>query len=273
MIQKGVILIEKIYKTIGDIKLSLKIYRPADWQESNSRAAVIFFFGGGWVGGTIDHFKLQSEYLAEHGMIAITADYRVESRHGTSPLECVKDGKTAVAWVKNHCDELGIDPERIAVGGSSAGGHVAASTVLIPDKKILNNTIQESVSSIPSAMVLCNPVLDTSENGYGAEKLRKIKPSEKFEDWTEQLSPFHHLHGNIPPTIIFHGTDDNTVPFKNAQDFTDKMKKMGNQCTLFQYEGQEHGFINIERDKDIFYDTLKKMEEFFISLGYISKKN
>lgn len=207
-ISKQVTVTKELYKTIEDIDLSLKIYKADDWKESDKRAAIIFFFGGGWVNGTIDHFKPQSKYLASLGMVAITADYRVKDRHGTSPFQCVEDGKSAVAWVRCHSEELGIDPERIAVGGGSAGGHVAASTVLLPDEEFIEDKVVNEISSIPSAMVLFNPVLDTTESGYSAKKVGG-RP--------EELSPLHHIREDIPPTIIFHGTDDMTVPFNNVE--------------------------------------------------------
>lgn len=258
--QKKINVTEIIYKTIDNIKLPLKIYKPSDWKKTDSRAAIIFFFGGGWRGGTIDHFKPQSEYLVARGMIAITADYRVENRHGTSPFKCVEDGKSAVSWVEKHSTKLGIDANQIAVGGGSAGGHVAASTVLLPDE----DYIEEKVSSIPSAMVLFNPVLDTTENGYGAERLGKR---------ARDFSPLHHIDENVPPTIIFHGTDDTTVPFNNARMFCQKMKEKGNQCELISYEGKGHGFFNQGRDEgDVaYYGTLKKAEKFLISLGFIKE--
>ena len=77
-------------------------------------AAIVFFFGGGWVGGTPKQFFPHCTYLASRGMVAISAEYRVKDRHGVTPLECVLDGKSAVRWVRAHASELGIDPTLIA---------------------------------------------------------------------------------------------------------------------------------------------------------------
>ena len=80
------------------------------------------------------------------------------------------------------------------------------------------------ISSVPNALILFNPVLDTTEQGYGA---KNFKP-----DQQTALSPSHHVRKGLPPTIIFHGTADTTVPFENAERFTRLMTAAGNPCTL-----------------------------------------
>ena len=136
-LQKGDLLnkmikeIKKVYKIVNDIELILKVYVPKDWRWEDRRPAIVFFFGGGWENGTIDHFKTQSQYLAARGMVGITPDYRVGSRHGVTPFECVKDGKAALEWVKENAGELGIDAGKIVVGGGSAGGHIAACMAVL----------------------------------------------------------------------------------------------------------------------------------------------
>ncbi len=107
----------------------------------------------------------------------------------------------------------------------------------------IEDKVVNEIFSIPSAMVLFNPVLDTTESGYGAKKVGN-RP--------EELSPLHHIREDIPPTIIFHGTDDMTVPFNNARMFEQKMKEKGNQCILVSYEGKGHGFFNPGPDQDKF---------------------
>ncbi|HYW79663.1 MAG TPA: carboxylesterase family protein, partial [Thermoguttaceae bacterium] len=82
----------EVYKRIGDVALNIYIYTPKDHKPSDNRPAIVFFFGGGWVGGTPSQFRPHAEYLASRGMVAMAADYRVSSRHKTSPFECVEDG-------------------------------------------------------------------------------------------------------------------------------------------------------------------------------------
>ena len=100
---------------------------PSNDERSDNRAAMVFFFGGGWNSGSPNQFYPHCSYLASRGMVCMAAEYRVKDRNNTSPREAVMDGKSAIRWVRLHASELGIDPERIAAGGGSAGGNVAAA--------------------------------------------------------------------------------------------------------------------------------------------------
>jgi acetyl esterase len=99
-----------VYKSIGEVKLSLHVFRPADRPKSGPEIerlpAIVFFFGGGWNSGTVTQFVKHGEYLASRGMVAVVADYRVRSRHGVTPVECVADAKSAIRWVRSHAGEL-----------------------------------------------------------------------------------------------------------------------------------------------------------------------
>ena len=153
---------------------------------------------------------------------------------------------------------LGIAPDRIVAGGGSAGGHVAASTALLQG---LNEPGEDaSISSRPQALVLFNPVIDTTEKGYGAEKLgaRQI-----------EASPVHHVRPGLPPTIVFHGTADTTVPFENVERFCALMARAGNRCALVPYEGMAHGFFNRARDLDSYLDTTSRADSFLRALGLL----
>ena len=121
---------EKIpYKITPQDTLHLFVFKPDT--ANTSKSAIVFFFGGGWVNGNPSQFFEHGKYLASRGMVAFCAEYRIFSKHGTTPFECVEDGKSAVRWIREHADEFGIDPEKIVAAGGSAGGHVAACTSII----------------------------------------------------------------------------------------------------------------------------------------------
>lgn len=235
------------YKKIDNVELSIKVYTPEDHNLNKKTGAVVFFFGGGWVEGTIDHFQNQCRYLSSLGIVSFTPEYRVKSRYGTTPFECVEDGKDALNWIYDRVDEFGIDRNRIALGGGSAGGHVALASVLIPSGR---------VELKPRAFILFNPVVDTTSRGYGALYFRGKE---------RDLSPIHHLKSNIADMIIFHGTEDVTVPLKNVIRFRGELQKLGNSCELVPYSDVGHGFFNYGKIKDgewYFFDTLKQTENF-----------
>lgn len=238
------------YKEIDGHKLEMVIYKP-ELQSNINLPAIVFFFGGGWVGGTPDHFSLQAKYLASRGMIAVCPDYRVKSRHNTTPFESVKDAKSAMRYLKTNGTEMGIDTARIVASGGSAGGHLAACTAIIDD--INESTDNLSVSPVPMALVLFNPVVDTGKHGYGQEKM----DGREFE-----ISPVHHVTDGVPPTLIMHGRDDEVVPFENVERFEHAMEQHENSCTLIGYKNQEHGFFNYNREPKFFRRTMLKTESF-----------
>jgi len=248
-----------VYKTVGDVELAMHIFLPPGHKPGDRRAAIVFFFGGGWVGGSPGQFYSHCHHLASEGMVAMAAEYRVRNRHGTTPFACVADGKSAIRWARQHAAEYGIDPDRIAAGGGSAGGHVAACTGTI--EGFVEKGEDTTVSSKPAAMVLFNPVIDTGPGGYGYDRLK---------DRYKEISPVEHVTKGVPPTIIFHGTADTTVPLSNVEDFCSRMKKAGNRCELVTYEGARHGFFNYGRgDGSAYNDTVRRMDAFLRSLGYL----
>jgi acetyl esterase/lipase len=108
-------------------------------------------------GGRFEQFEPQASHLARRGMVAARADYRVKSRHGVTPKECVEDAKSAVRWMRAKASVLGVDPDRIVAAGGSAGGHLAACAAFAPGLEA--NEEDARISSKPNALVLFNPVL------------------------------------------------------------------------------------------------------------------
>jgi acetyl esterase len=254
------------YRKVGDTELKVWIFDPAQ-KSVKPLPAIVFFFGGGWTGGSPTQFEPQSRHLAARGMIAIVADYRVKTRQNAKPADCVADAKACVRWVRTNAARLGIDPQRIAVGGGSAGGHLAASTATLPGLDPAQD--DKSVSCIPDALVLFNPAtvlapfpgLDLKGFGAGLDKAR-------FGCEPTEISPIHHVKKGTPPTIIFHGKADTTVPYTTVEKFAEVMKATGNRCELVGYEGQPHGFFN----KAKYAETLAETDAFLVSLGYLPAK-
>jgi acetyl esterase/lipase len=229
--------------------------------------AIVFFFGGGWSGGSPKQFEPQCRHLAERGMIAAVADYRVATRQKAKPSQCVVDAKSCVRWLRKNAERLGIDPKRLAAGGGSAGGHLAAAVATLPGFDEAGE--DTSVSCVPDALVLFNPALmlapfgDIGMKGFGANL-----SAERFGCEPQAISPIHHLRAGLPATLILHGRADTTVPYVTAEAFCTEMKKAGNRCELVGYDGQPHGFFN----KAKYDETLAEADRFLTSLGYLPKK-
>lgn len=225
----------------------------------DQRPAVVFFFGGGWNGGKITQFEQHSKYLASRGMVTFVADYRVKSRQKTAPNACVADGKSAIRWVRKNAERLGIDPNRIAGGGGSAGGHVAATTgicVGLDDEAEADSKI----SSKSNALLLFNPVYDNGPKGYAHKRVEK---------WFPAISPAHNISKDDPPTIVFFGSEDRLVPVATAKKFDADLKAVGVKSEVWIYDGQPHGFFNESKSPESFIDTVLKMDAFLVSLGWL----
>lgn len=253
-----------VYKTVGDTKLSLYVYTPE--MPGEKRPAIVFFFGGGWKNGSPAQFEQQCRYLASRGMVTITADYRVSSRHQAKVIDCVRDAKSAIRWVRTHADELKIDPDRIAAGGGSAGGHLAACTGTLNEFDEPNE--DHAVSSRPNSLVLFNPAVSFRASDEEAQKRQEDLP-QRMGTEPERLSPIEHISPTTPPTLILIGTKDFLIA--GNRDFAKAMQAAGRRCDLDLYEGREHGFFNFGRDKSHkdFASTTASMDRFLTSLGYL----
>jgi len=218
----------------NEVTLDLHVFMPAGWTAEDQRPAIVFFFGGGWNSGSPEQFYPHCAELASRGMVAASAEYRVRNRNGTQPQACVADGKSAVRYLRQHAKELGIDPSKIAAGGGSAGGHVAAATALVAGFEEPNE--DAGISCVPDLLILFNPVIGTTEpDGYGWERLG--------ED-AAKLSPIEGVRADQPPCVYFNGTADRTTPISLARRFKAVCDEAGAVCELHEYEGAGHGFFN-----------------------------
>jgi acetyl esterase/lipase len=250
--------IQVVYKQIDTVSLSMDIYYPPDMDNAKSYPAMIFFFGGGWKGGSAKQFEPHASYFSGRGIICVLADYRVASRQKTSPFESLKDAKSAIRFIRENAASFQIDTGKIIVSGGSAGGHLAAATALVSNFNEPGDDL--SVSCVPNALVLFNPVIDNGPAGYGYERI-----GDAYKDF----SPLHNITAGAPPTIFFLGTNDKLVPVETAKYYQIAMVNVGSRCELFLYKDQPHGFFNF-RNLKYYNKTVLEADKFLISLGYLT---
>lgn len=222
------------YRETGATPMRLFVVKPAGWKADDHRAALMFFFGGGWTTGTPANALTWARFAAKLGMVGIAPDYRTKGRNDTSPLASVADGRAALHWVEEHAGELGLDPARIVVGGNSAGGHVALWTAITDAPP--GSDAAESPRLKPAALILFSTVSDTS--------ILKGYTPQRFGEHTMALSPLHQLDAKMPPLLAFHGDADKTVPLAQAIALRDKLIATGNSCELHIVPGGGHNFGN-----------------------------
>jgi len=249
-----------LYKQVDTSQLVLVIDYPPGFDTTKEYPTIVFFFGGGWNGGITSQFEPHARYFAERGMICFRADYRVKSRQGTTPFESLKDAKSAMRFIRENAEKLHVDPQKIVASGGSAGGHLAAATALTSGYNEGNDKL--SISCVPNALVLFNPVMDNGPGGYGYERVGEAYPS---------FSPLHNIRAGAPPTILFLGTEDKLIPVETAEYYKVVMDKVGSRCDLLLYEGQGHGFFNYG-NMEYYIKTVSAANDFFISLGYLEEE-
>ncbi len=245
----------QVYKKVGDRELRLFVIKPGDWKPADQRPAIVFFHGGGWTGGAPGQFNDQAEYLAERGMVCILAEYRLVKNVPGPPLRCVQDAKSAMRWVRSHADPLGIDVDRIAAGGGSAGGHLAAFVGMVEGLDDPQDDL--TVSPRAGALVLFNPVFDNGPDGWNYERV-----GQRYKEF----SPAHNITSDDPPTIVFLGRKDKLNGVPVVERFKAKMTDAGVRCETHYYDGQDHGFFNRDPWKTI---TLAEVDQFLASLGWL----
>jgi acetyl esterase/lipase len=250
-----------VYKTVDGRELKLYVTTPEGWKPTDCRPAIVFYHGGGWTGGKPGQFAEHSKYLASRGMVAIQVEYRLLKGRPVDepPTDCVHDAKSAMRWVRAHAAELGIDPARIASGGGSAGGHLAAFVGMVDG---LDDPADDlSISAKSNAMALFNPVYDNGPEGWGHQRV-----GERYKEF----SPWHNVSPDDPPAIVFLGSQDKLVPVGTAHAFKAAMEKAGIRSELMIFEGQPHGFFNYGKDGNRpYYETLLATDKFLASLGWL----
>ncbi len=246
------------YKAPAGGSLDLHVFTPppsAPPAPAQGRPVIVFFYAGGWTHGTPIQFYAECAHFARRGYVAISADYRTATTHGTTPFEALEDVRDALHWVRAHAAELGADPAKLVAAGASAGGHLALAAVLTAGE----NDVR------PAALVLWYPVLDTGPDGYGHAL---------FGEHFARASPRHLLTTGprpLPPTLIMVGTADPAVPEKTVRAFQADARAAGGRCEVVFYPGGGHPlYAYREGGGPLRTATLEAVEQFLATLPGIS---
>jgi acetyl esterase/lipase len=254
----------------GDIDLLLDVYHPPAGV-TPKRMAIIHLFGGGFSGGSKNAGYIVNDVraLGRLGYTNVSANYRLTSQ-GLWPAQ-IHDTKAAIRWVRANAAKIGIDENRIAVAGYSAGGLLsllAAGTNGMAEFE--GNGGNSGVSSKVQAGIGVYPLASASGNLFpstltGDERTKAMQAA----------SPTTYIGENFAPTIFIHGTADTTVPMTSSIDFFTKLQaaKVPSAMTLIQ--GAAHAFDNSALDAvevmahsiDLFVDRLIVNPQPYASFG------
>ncbi len=254
----------QVFAKRGAVDLKVYVFSPQGVKAGAPRAAIVLFYGGGWVAGEPAWAFGRAQHFAERGMVAVAAQYRLSDQKEITPLDAVDDAREAIRWVRSHAGELRVDPNRIAAYGWSAGAHLAACTA------VFNSPANAPVSCAPNALVLVSPAVAASSDGWFK---RLLGSKAKAQD----LSPDEHVRSGLPPTIIVEGRQDTVTPLPGVQRFVDRMKTANNRCELYVFDGAGHLFTpagtpddgSPKPDPTIEAAAFSKLDTFLVSLGYM----
>jgi acetyl esterase/lipase len=258
----------EVHKTVDGQELKAHLFTPRDHEPEDRRAAIVIIHGGGWSTGAPWLFYPHCRYFAARGMVGVAPQYRLVKKDSDVNIwDAIADCRSAIQWVRTNADRLGVDPDKIAVAGDSAGGHLAAVMAVIEDP-----TWQAEVSSRPNAFIVLCGITDLSVPGWKEKGGRGcgLRFQKKHGEKALTASPIHHVDGDEPPALVIHGTADPVVPYQQSERFCQALKEAGNRCKLVLMEGVKHAF-SIPRygTEESIRESMEVMDRFLNSLGYL----
>ncbi len=234
--------------------IALRLYRPTGRSDDPAATPVlVYFHGGGWTIGDLDtHDVLCRELAAGSRCAVVSVDYRMGPEHRFPAA--VDDCLAATRWVRRHAESLGVDAARLAVGGDSAGGNLAAVVALLA-RDAGDLPIAYQLLIYPATDMRCgHPSHAENGTGYLLEtptiayyRGNYIDDEASWLDW--RASPLLHADlSRLPPALVL------TAGFDPLRDeglaYADRLVAAGNRATYVCYERQLHGFITMGKILD-----------------------
>jgi len=230
--------------------LKMDVFLPAGYQDAEvSYPVMVIFHGGSWTVGETNLHWPDGNFWAKRGMIAVSVDYRLRHRDKVKvPLECVKDAKSAIRYLRANAKELKIDPSRVVAKGDSAGGQLAAATATLTDPKTNDDCFNLSISCVPQAVILTCPWFKTSPD----------------------MCPPKHLREGLPPFLTFAGGADHAIPVSEMEEFHQALKAKGIPSELYIGNQGKHGFCNGRNPYNrFFYWSINLADQFLVKHGIL----
>jgi len=257
-----------VYKTVDNRELSVDLFYTATSQQKNDNKTIALFHGGGWVFGDPSEFYEACRRFARKGYVTFSFQYRLSrNADGTypnpeiTPVESTKDARSAIRWLRENAATLKINPEKIVVGGQSAGGQLALSTALMDSVNEVTDNLK--ISPVPNALLLYSINVNTMEAWIDI-----LFGYRRLEIWS--ISPYHNLKNPMPPVIEFRGDEDDQVLPYTVEMFKAKMNQLGNYYEEYIYPGMKH-YLAPDNKKYATYfneEILEKTDAFLEKFGF-----
>lgn len=270
-----------VYRTVGGVELKLWHVPAEGAKPGERRSAIMLIHGGAWKAGDAKVFFPHARYFAARGLVAFSVDYRLLTPDAVGMEVCLADCIAALRHIRSHALVLGVDDQRIAVMGDSAGGHLAGAlgTVTGFDDPADDMTVRGT----PDAMVLCNPIVDLTDPAWIAFVIRgralerkpapeALKPDEAQALLARRLSPLHQVKPGQAPTLLMHGLQDHVVDAEQARRFATAMQAARNRCDLELLPEAKHAFVvmRYSATEEAVVAALQRIDRFLASLGWLT---
>ena len=242
-------------------KFSLLAVFPDNWKPSDRRGAFVWIHGGAWVAGNAEMALPMLRYFAHRGMVAFSVDYRLlkadKEQKILPPLELkdqVEDCRKAIDFIRSNAAKLGINPDKIAVSGDSAGAHLTLCLAALEDKD----------QRYPNLAAACNPITEMTGQW------------EKFATGSSAghaFSPLRRIRDKAAvPVLLLHGKADGTVEPEHSEKFYQAWQKAGNPTEITLYDHALHAFAVTDytaTDAEI-VRAWRDIDKFLFKYGYLS---
>ncbi len=246
-----------VYKSTDHGELVAHFFYPPDHQQGKLCTAVVFFHSGMWDQQMVTQFVPQALHFATRGAVGAVVEYRVSQKHGTSPLEAIRDAQSALVWIRKNHAFLGVDPEKVVASGAGSGAHLALCAAL--HKNVENDGFYDAR---PNALVLYSAITDTSKKGIGLDRF--IHPRD-----SRQTNPLRFIRKKLPPSIFFHGREDTIISIAGVERFVKRMQGKRNVCRFFPFARATHSFFNFNVSQEHFLTTLESADGFLCEQGFL----
>ncbi|MBD3676282.1 MAG: alpha/beta hydrolase [Planctomycetaceae bacterium] len=253
---------------------ALDLYLPTAKSEK-PRPVIVFIHGGGWRNGDKKSGRGRLLPFVRSGEYAgVSVGYRLTDE-AQWPSQ-IHDCKAAIRWIRAHAGEYNLDPEKIGIMGTSAGGHLVAMLGTSGGLESLegelgqHNDEDSRVTCVvdfygPTEMLTMGKSPGLDHNAPGSPEAKLLGgPIQEVKEIARQASPITHVSKDDAPFLIIHGTNDPLVPFEQSTRFQKKLKEAGVEATLITIKDGKHGgFRNRQMDQMIqafFYKHLRGIE-------------
>ncbi len=234
------------------------------YQSENKKGngTVVILPGGGYSKRAQHEGEGYAKFLNEIGLDCFVLQYRVAPTRFPYPL---LDARRAMRYVRANADKYAIDPEKIAIMGSSAGGHLAEITSLY--SMAIDGEGYDELDSVPyrpNAQILCYPVTDfDSHNGSYNNLL-----GEKRCEMMELVNPISIAKEDAPPAFIWHTETDATVKIESTLKYVAKLHSLNVRCELHVYPNGRHG-LGLASDNPIVSRWSNDLAFWLGMMGYV----